>query len=75
MAGSACTADHILRLPFQGLLPDGVLFALKPGDYFDALATWLNIISNQNHNAVSLIKEGGVRKGEELGVTRVRSLP
>lgn len=48
---------------------------LKPGDYFDALAAWLNIISNQNHNAVSLIKEGGVRKGEELGVTGVRSLP
>lgn len=36
----------------------------KPGDYSDALATWLNIISNQNRDPVSLIMDG-VREGEK----------
>lgn len=47
------SASPISRPPRRPLL-----FAIKSGDYFDTLATWLNILSNQNYNTVSLIRRG-----------------
>lgn len=44
---------------------------LKPGDYFDMGATWLTIVSKQNHDPVSLIRKGwtGEARGWRLPVS------
>lgn len=37
--------------------PDCFAFATKARDYFDVQATWLTVISDQNRNPVSLVKD------------------